>query len=1250
MTALPAVTINIKESPDGSAEKVYTVPPYGSTGQQVKLTREENPPESGFLMFKHTSPNGQPFQVQEVKFGATPVPDIGVNSNDEIEHLAVWYWRETLETMTNPLLVEVKRSDGNFIYNYNKGGMETSWTSLPLRPKPLTIQLTDKTLETQLDDLNCYLNNAVTLNLTFQNSQTHNNRKKYCCYYHKNTGEGKVSVTLVTVSCKEKGHKSADCYKHVNTDGSRVAAIKYDPTDGTTRNRINLNGHKSPPSVTTVYAFYKNHNPKLIYVDGGAATGWYKKPTSSDKDEQWQKVSTNLDGITPDNLTENMDCENWTKLKEALKEAKCGSYPQCPTTVAVKFEPKSSSQSLSGSQGHVGNSGAIGGNSAENVLRSIIEGLFSGLGKVASNKQLLENLVDFGKSGSDFVSKTGIDTIGAALEITEEVLKKPDPPQSKARGPVPETTEESPVQEALAADRGSSPAATPRPPQAVIGLPAGVGMGVIVSSVFGGSGAAGFLGYKDVGRYTITADSYIYDINKNFWSKLHIENAPSPRAAHAAACVETMQVVVFGGATGGGALSSDDLYLLDLRREKQLSWIIVPTTGPSPGRRYGHTMVFAKPNLVVIGGNDGQRATNDVWYLNVEQSPFSWTEVSFAPSITLPPKRVYHSAELCCSGIACGMIVIFGGRNSESKSLNDTWGLRRHRDGSWDWIEAPVKLGSLPESRYQHASAFIGNKLVIIGGRNDSDINRGLPVSIYDTETLEWFTASAVHRFRHTCWNNNGNIYIFGGFLHQTQKNPTSELKMLDCDAIFNEHLKSNLSDPAIRDEIKVHQVGVSAVSNPQNYIFEASPVRLHEREIRLSSHAHAVQESVSDFSLFVRKISIDKLEDEGKKINKPDARAKLSMQSDNTDTLYDRIIMQLLNVRGDSQISYNQESMFPIPWKDINTLCSMVYQIIKQEDTVLTLRAPIKIYGDIHGQYNDLMRLFRLYKCPLDEYLADSIGAVGDIDSNDYLFLGDYVDRGSNSLEVIVLLFALKCKYPTQVHLIRGNHEDPAINSVYGFQDECKRRLREDPANLYSCWQNINKVFEMLPLGALIEGKILCVHGGIGKSIHKVEDIERIKRPVNVVPIPTNERDQIILDLLWSDPTDSDTMLGTVPNEVRDPERVGHIVKFGPDRVEQFLMQNNLQLIIRAHECVMDGFERFAGGRLITLFSATNYCNHHKNAGALLFIRRDLTIVPKLIYPSTNFETWDMRMAEIRPPTPPRNMNMPRDLIIDPP
>lgn len=140
-----------------------------------------------------------------------------------------------------------------------------------------------------------------------------------------------------------------------------------------------------------------------------------------------------------------------------------------------------------------------------------------------------------------------------------------------------------------------------------------------------------------------------------------------------------------------------------------------------------------------------------------------------------------------------------------------------------------------------------------------------------------------------------------------------------------------------------------------------------------------------------------------------------------------------------------------------------------------------------------------------------------------------------------------------------------------------------------------------------------------------------------------TNHEQQVVLDILWSDPTESDAETGIVSNTMRDPQGAGNIVKFGPDVVHDFLKRNDLSMIIRAHECVMDGFERFAGGSLITLFSATDYCKKHKNAGAILIVKTNLEIVPKLIYPSTaNANNWieDEEQLARRPPTPPRWKN----------
>lgn len=407
------------------------------------------------------------------------------------------------------------------------------------------------------------------------------------------------------------------------------------------------------------------------------------------------------------------------------------------------------------------------------------------------------------------------------------------------------------------------------------------------------------------------------------------------------------------------------------------------------------------------------------------------------------------------------------------------------------------------------------------------------------------------------------------------------------------------------------------------------------EAEIRISNQVYVSVEK--EFTHHVQQVPIETLEDEARKIAQGNVTANttgMAGMSGASGESVDRIVKIALDnlLQPTSWQPDPDQNRFCLNAAECSQLIEEVMDIFKGQDMLLKVRAPIKVYGDIHGQFIDLMRLFARYKAPTD-------GELGDIDSMDYLFLGDFVDRGNFSLETMVLLFALKVKYPTQIHLIRGNHEDPTINSIYGFRDECMRKLQEDTEDPESCWNKFNRAFEWLPVGAVIEDRILCLHGGIGGAINTLAEINAIRRPLHVAQIPQTPFEQRVTDLLWSDPSDHDAVTGVTLNETRDPDGTGRIVKFGPDRVEEFLEANPpLSMILRAHECVMDGFERFANGRLITVFSATDYCGHHKNAGALLFVRRDLTIVPKLIYPTERSpNTWDPMVMQQRPPTPPR-------------
>ena len=680
----------------------------------------------------------------------------------------------------------------------------------------------------------------------------------------------------------------------------------------------------------------------------------------------------------------------------------------------------------------------------------------------------------------------------------------------------------------------------------------------------------------DTGRYSITGDIYSLDLLSKTFLKIEATGtSPTPRAAHASTAVDSLQMVIYGGATGGGSLASDDLFLLDLRNgERSATWMIVPVVGVTPGRRYGHTLVYSKPNLIVFAGNTGSETINDAWSLNVEKSPFAWIKLEVASP---PPARVYHSSALCSTGSAAGMMVTFGGRGIDQSALNDSWGLRKHRDGKWDWVKAPYKTSLIPTHRYQHTNLFIDNFMIVVGGRTNT-VGESVPLEVYDTENSEWIRFNSVLRFRHTCIALDSALYVHGGFEHETPNIPTS--KMLKIDTL---RLLKDDNPPGNR---------------------KVSP----KAEIRPLPQAPEKKKTIQ----------------------------VVSGSSDRGNPLQNIFINHLLRP---SEWNAQANTRFGFRREHIIALTEECENVVKSQPILLRLRAPIKIFGDVHGQYADLMRFFDLYGSPNENKKEG-----GDLEGFDYLFLGDFVDRGSHSLETICLLMALKCKYPEHIHLIRGNHEDKWINNAFGLSDECQVRLGEDPNDPKSVFARINRMFEYLPLAAVIEEKVICLHGGIGSSLETLDQIESLPRPLEVIHEVTNDMQQLVVDILWSDPTDHDSELGIQPNVIRDPNGTGNIVKFGPDRVKEFLTRNGLSMIIRAHECVMDGFERFAAGDLITVFSATDYCGRHKNAGAVLFFKKNLEIKPKLIYPIDNpyGSNWIETEESLkkRPPTPPRWRN----------
>ncbi|OAD70125.1 hypothetical protein PHYBLDRAFT_56674 [Phycomyces blakesleeanus NRRL 1555(-)] len=256
--------------------------------------------------------------------------------------------------------------------------------------------------------------------------------------------------------------------------------------------------------------------------------------------------------------------------------------------------------------------------------------------------------------------------------------------------------------------------------------------------------------------------------------------------------------------------------------------------------------------------------------------------------------------------------------------------------------------------------------------------------------------------------------------------------------------------------------------------------------------------------------------------------------------------------------------------------------EIFLGQPTLLELSPPVKIVGDTHGQYTDLIRLFEMGGFP---------------PSSNYLFLGDYVDRGKQSLETFLLLLCYKIKYPENFFLLRGNHECANVTKVYGFYDECKRRLSS------RMWRVFVDVFNTLPIAALVAGKIFCVHGGLSPSLKDMDEIRNIPRPTEVPGYG------LLNDLLWSDPSEATA-------EWEDNER-GVSYCFGTKVIDDFLNKFDLDLVCRAHMVVEDGYEFFNDRTLVTVFSAPNYCGEFDNFGAIMSVNEELLCSFELLTPA---------------------------------
>lgn len=270
-------------------------------------------------------------------------------------------------------------------------------------------------------------------------------------------------------------------------------------------------------------------------------------------------------------------------------------------------------------------------------------------------------------------------------------------------------------------------------------------------------------------------------------------------------------------------------------------------------------------------------------------------------------------------------------------------------------------------------------------------------------------------------------------------------------------------------------------------------------------------------------------------------------------------------------------KSLKPLSLRDMKSLCRKAIEILVEESNVQSVRTPVTMCGDIHGQFPDLLHLFQI------------CGEIGSDKDMHYVFLGDLVDRGYNSVEVLSYLLLMKVKHPSKVTLIRGNHETRQVTSIYGFYDECNKKY-----GTAEVWRMCVDVFDCFSIGAIVDGKALCVHGGLSPELRTVDQIRLLNRRQE---IPTEGP---YCDLVWSDPDNVDGWKLSARG-------AGYL--FGAKVAREFTHINGLNLVARAHQLAQEGYKyHFDEENVLTVWSAPNYCYRCHNLASVLRIHPDQT------------------------------------------
>jgi len=386
--------------------------------------------------------------------------------------------------------------------------------------------------------------------------------------------------------------------------------------------------------------------------------------------------------------------------------------------------------------------------------------------------------------------------------------------------------------------------------------------------------------------------------------------------------------------------------------------------------------------------------------------------------------------------------------------------------------------------------------------------------------------------------------------------------------------------------------------SSQQRRLHPLSPHAINVREVRTSTNKrtiHAQRERIGrNASITTQRVLDGICRNEPKDSHPPAVQRILDMFQ-----------------RPSQHMDYLKSEVFA---KDLLKLVSKVRNMLEREPRCIFLQSSCYVFGDIHGNLEDL------------HFFSDNIWRLGmSLTAGNFLFLGDYVDRGLNCLECVAYLFAMKYQLPNKVFLLRGNHETRDVNgweehyAERSFIYQCRSRFGDDVG--YRVWESVNQCFDRMPLAAVIDQDIFCVHGGIPRPISttttRIQDILTVPKVAGVNPPYEHEDDnyqQVASDCIWSDPASEEQEMLSVDPETGYGEslRGGGAICFGNKAVTNFLQQQDFSYIMRAHEAHAEGVAVSKGARVFTVFSTSQDHNQgsHAMAGCILVDNEKLQVI----------------------------------------